>query len=258
VSGAAGASEALRALAKDRFARHLEQNAYPGRGLVLGRADDGAWLQIYWIMGRSANSRNRVFVSDGGTLRAEAADPALVEDPSLILYEPMLELPGVYLVSNGDQTRTVHEVMESGGRFEDALEMREREPDAPNYTPRITGMLDLRMGEPALALSILKANPADPALTDRTCFRPAAPPPGLGLGLTTYQGDGSPLPSFAGEPMLLPLEGEAQAVLDRYWGALHAGNRISIAVKRIAPGGREGSRLWIRNRHRPVRDDAER
>jgi hypothetical protein len=241
------ANAALASQARDNFARHLAANRYPGRGLVLGRGDAGArWLQVYWIMGRSENSRNRVFVADGGDLRTEAADPAKLADPSLIIYEAMLELPGVFLVSNGDQTRTLYEVMEAGGRFEDALEMREREPDAPNFTPRISGMIDLRLGDASFALSILKASAADPSLTDRTTFRPASPPPGFGLCLTTYQGDGDPLPAFRGEPVWLPLTGSAEAIADAYWGALDRENRVALAVKEIRPGS--PSRLFLRNR----------
>ncbi|MFI5319978.1 MAG: IMP cyclohydrolase [Myxococcota bacterium] len=237
---------ALAVQARENFAARIGANPYPGRGLVLGSAEGGGWLQVYWIMGRSENSRNRVFVADGPELRTEAADPAKLADPSLIIYEAMLELPGLYLVSNGDQTRTAHDVLEAGGRFEDALEMREREPDAPNYTPRITGALDLRFGEAQFALSILKANGADPSLTDRTTFRPAAPPPGLGLCLTTYQGDGDPLPSFRGEPLWLPLAGSAEAVADAYWDALDRENRVALAVKWVAPTG--ASQITLRNR----------
>lgn len=240
---------ALAASAAENFARHIAGNRYPGRGLVLGRSERGdAWLQVYWIMGRSENSRNRRFVAEGGVLRTEAADPSHVSDPSLILYEAMLELPGVFLVSNGDQTRTAYDVMEAGGRFEDALEMREREPDAPNYTPRISGAIDLRLGEPSFALSILKANAADPAHTDRATFRPAPPPPGLGLGLTTYQGDGQPLPAFQGEPLWLPLAGDAEQTLERYWAALDAENRIALAVKQIPAAGSAAGRIHLRNR----------
>ncbi len=241
-------SRDLGAEAKSAFLRRLEQNPYPGRGLVIGRASDGAWLQVYWIMGRSPNSRNRIFRAEGPTLRTEPFDASAVEDPSLILYEAMLELPGLYVVSNGDQTRSVADALAAGGSFEAALEGREREPDAPNYTPRISGLLDLREGRPRLALSLLRANPADPDLTDRHCFRPAPPPPGLGLALTTYEGDGSPLPSFRGEPLWLPLEGTPEAVLERYWEALDADNRVSLAVKRVAVEGGPG-RLWVRNRH---------
>ena len=173
----------LQAEANGNFARHIEQNSYPGRGLVLGCSSDGAaWLQVYWIMGRSPNSRNRIFEAEGSTLRTAPHDPATLRDPSLVIYEAMLELPGVHIVSNGDQTRTIHDEIASGGSFESALQKREREPDAPNYTPRISGLTDLREGEAALALSTLKANPADPERTDRTSFRPAppqAPPPRL-------------------------------------------------------------------------------
>jgi hypothetical protein len=238
------------ALARANLARHLEANPYPGRGLVVGREPDGAWLQVYWVMGRSANSRNRVFVAEGATLRTEPHDPSAVEDPSLILYEAMLEADGAHVVSNGDQTRTIRDALAAGGSFEAALATREREPDAPNYTPRISGLLDLRGGEPHLALSWLKANLADRSRTDRAYFRPAPPPPGLGLGLTTYRGDGHPLPPFEGEPLWLPLEGDADAVLERYWAALDRENRVALAVKRIPSGGGAAS-IRVRNRHRP-------
>jgi hypothetical protein len=239
----------LRDRAEAAFARHLAGNPYPGRGLVLGRSEDGtAWLQLYWIMGRSANSRNRVFVAEGGTLRTEPFDAGAVEDPSLILYEAMLEGAGAYVVSNGDQTRTVYDALARGGSFEAALATREREPDAPNFTPRISGLIDLRGAAPACALSILKANPADPERTDRTTFRPAPPPPGFGLGLTTYRGDGSPLPSFEGEPLWLPLAGAPEALLERYWRGLDAGNRVALALKRIPLQGGPGT-LLVRNVH---------
>jgi len=236
-------------VAEAGFRRHLIENPYPGRGLVLGRSADGeAWVQLYWIMGRSANSRNRVLVADGPTLRTEPFDAASVEDPSLILYDAMLELERVYLVSNGDQTRTLQGALAQGGTFEAALETREREPDAPNYTPRISGMIDLRGREPALALSLLKANRADPARTDRTTHRPSPPLPGFGLGLTTYRGDGSPLPSFEGEPLWLPVPGAPEALLTRYWEALGAANRVALALKWIPLRGGPG-RLLVRNRH---------
>lgn len=229
---------------------HLGKNPYPGRGLVLGRSDrEDAWLLVYFIMGRSPHSRNRRFEVDGGTLRTRAVDESKLSDPSLIIYEAMLELPGVQLVSNGDQTRTVCDAIAAGGRFDEALETREREPDAPNYTPRITGMLDFRgPGTPRVKLSLLKANPADPTRTDRTVYAPAAPPAGLGVGLTTYMGDGNPLPSYTGDPLLLPCAGSAEDVLDRYWSALDRDNRISLAVKELDGRGALRS-LLVRNRY---------
>ncbi len=236
-------------IAEQNFERHIRRNRYPGRGLAVGRSSvEDAWLMIYWIMGRSDNSRNRRFAAEeGGLLRTEPVDSSKVADPSLIIYEAMLELPGIYLASNGNQTRTLFETLQGGGTFEAALATREREPDAPNYTPRISAMVHLA-GQPGeVALSILKANPADPALTDRFSYRPAPPPPGLGYCLTTYIGDGNPLPSFNGEPLLVPCSGSAEAVLDLYWSALDAENRISLAVKHIPTDG-SPSQILVRNR----------
>lgn len=213
---------------------HIRHNPYPGRGLVIGRSSSSdAWFMVYWIMGRSAQSRNRKFVAVDGTLRTEPVDAGLVTDPSLIIYDAMLELPDVYLVSNGDQTRSIYSEIQAGGSFDAALTKREHEPDAPHYTPRISGMLDFRDGEPATTLSILKANPLDPQRTDRFTYRPVLPAVGFGVGLTTYNGDGSPLPSFQGDPLLLPLTGDSEEVLHTYWEALNAENRIALAVKQI-------------------------
>jgi IMP cyclohydrolase len=235
-------------IAEQNFERHIRRNAYPGRGLVIGRSSAGdAWLQIYWIMGRSQHSQNRRFVVEGGSMRTEPVDASLVQDPSLIIYNAMLELPGVYLVTNGDQTDTLVEVLRAGGTFDDALETREREPDAPNYTPRISGMLDLSKQPVEIAISILKANGVNPELTDRITFRPAQPPPGLGYCVTTYQGDGKPLPPFAGDPLLMPCEGSAEDVLAAYWDALDADNRVSLAVKTIPAAGGAG-KIVVKNR----------
>ena len=234
-------------IAGTNFENRLHQNPYPGRGLVIGRATEDVWVIVYWIMGRSTNSRNRRFVAEGSIVRTEPVDASLVADPSLIIYEAMLDLPGIYLVSNGDQTRTMYETLKSGGTIEQALAKREREPDAPNFTPRISAMLDTNGAEPCATLSILKANLIDPALTDRYTYRPAMPQPGYGVGLTTYSGDGEPLPSFTGEPMLLPCAKTAEKILDQYWSALNADNRVSLAVKEISlPAGK--SRILVQNR----------
>lgn len=235
------------AIAAQNFEAHLQHNPYPGRGLVVGRSSvEDAWLIVYWIMGRSASSRNRRFVAAGTTLRTEPIDTSHMEHPELLIYEAMLELPSIYLVSNGDQTRTIYDALQTGGTFDSALATREREPDAPHYTPRISAMLELQSYPGSLTLSILKANPADPALTDRITYHPATPPQGFGFGLTTYRGDDNPLPSFSGDPLLLPLDGNAESVLDVYWNALNAENRVSIAVKRIDLDG--ASRIVVRNR----------
>lgn len=234
-------------LAQSNFEQCLSKNPYPGRGLVIGRSSEDNWLILYWIMGRSVQSRNRRFVTDGSALRTEPVDPGLIADPSLIIYEAMLDLPKVFLVSNGDQTRTMYETLRNGGTVEQALSTREREPDAPNFTPRISGLLSFEGEAPAAVLSILKANPTDPAFTDRFFYRPSYPKEGFGFGLTTYSGDGNPLPSFSGDPLLLPCTGEAEEVLDRYWNALNADNRVSLAVKKIFDRGAR-SEILIRNR----------
>lgn len=221
-------------VAATNFAKHLEQNPYPGRGLVLGRPTEDTWAILYWIMGRSTNSRNRRFVAQAEVLRTEPVDASLVADPSLIIYEAMLELPGLYLVSNGDQTRTMYETLKKGGSLEEALATREREPDAPNFTPRISAMLKLEGSTENAVLNVIKASPIDPAQSDRYYYRPSLPGTGFGFGLTTYLGDGNPLPSFSGDPLLLPCAGSAPELLDRYWQALNPDNRVSMALKEIS------------------------
>jgi IMP cyclohydrolase len=236
-------------IAQANLERHIRQNPYPGRGLVVGRSSaQDAWLMIYWIMGRSVNSRNRKFVAEGGTLRTEPIDACLLADPSLIIYDAMLELLKLYFVSNGAQTRALYGGLQAGQTFDSVIAHWEREPDAPNYTPRISAMLDLRSEPGALTLSLLKANPANPELTDRFTFRPAPPPPGLGVGLTTYQGDGNPLPAFYGDPLLFPCSGSANDLLDVYWDALNAENRVALAVKWIPTRGGP-SEIIVRNRY---------
>jgi IMP cyclohydrolase len=242
----------IASVAAENFRARLAENLYPGRGLIIGREPGGGWLQVYFIMGRSEQSRNRHFVVEGTTLRTEAVDPSKVDDPSLIIYRAMAELPGVYVVTNGDQTDTVVDELGTGGSFEAALATREREPDAPNYTPRISGVLDSSVDKanPVLALNILRANDDDPARTDRSTFRPAVPAPGFGLALTTYEGDGSPLPPFRGDPLWMPLSGNAESVAETYWSALDADNRVALAVKAIdlASGASE---IIVRNRFKP-------
>lgn len=234
-------------LAARHFETHLRQNSYPGRGLVVGRSSvEPGWVMLYWIMGRSAQSRNRRLVAEGGTLRTAPVDPQSMTDASLIIYEAMLELPGIYLVSNGAQTRTIYETLRTHGTFEEAMAQWEREPDAPHYTPRISAILTLAQQQ--VTLSILKANPVDPAFTDRYIYRPAMPAEGLGVGLTTYCGDGNPLPSFTGDPLLLPCAGSPEELLNVYWEALDANNRVALALKSVpAQGG--VSTIMVRNRY---------
>lgn len=239
----------LHVYAEQNFGRHLLANSYPGRGIVVGRLESDPevdlWVQVYWIMGRSENSRNRRFVIGGDkdeNLRTEARDPALVSDPTNIIYDAMLESPDLFYVSNGDHTHTIKDAIERSARLEDALAVREREDDPPNYTPRIAAMLDLR-GQGELSFTILRANAADHGETDRIVWRFPFPPQGLGYGITTYRHDGNPLPAFAGDPLWLPLAGDPDDVADAYWNALDPDNRIALAVKVIEDGA---SRIILR------------
>ncbi len=235
----------LEAMAADNLAA-LEANPYPGRGIVLGRSADGARLvQVYWIMGRSENSRNRRFMAAGARLRTEAVDPAKMEDPELVIYTAMNEAAGQAVVTNGDHTDTIIQALESGGDYRSALRTREREPDAPNYTPRIAGGIHLDTG--AAWLAILKADPEDPARTGRAFYEYEQLPAGFGWCVTTYAGDGNPLPSYQGEPRPLPLRGPPETLAESFWGLLNRDNRVALAVKILGPG--DASSLQIINAH---------
>jgi len=234
--------------AKNNFIEKIQNNPYPGRGIVIGRSDESTWQIIYWIMGRSTNSRNRRFVAENSTLRTEPVDLSLLTDPSLIIYDAMLELKGLYMVSNGDQTRTIYDSIKNGKTFVDGLMSRDREPDSPNFTPRISGIIDAKGQTPIVTLSILKASKINPDVSDRYFFRPSYPQCGFGYGLTTYMSDGNPLPSFSGDPILLPCEGSGEEILDKYWNALNQDNRVSLAVKTINLTSNKSS-IALRNRH---------
>nr|WP_041618001.1 IMP cyclohydrolase [Paenibacillus mucilaginosus] len=225
----------------------LKENVYPGRGIVIGQTPDGSKLvQVYWIMGRSENSRNRVFIQeDNGFLRTEAKDPAKLTDPSLIIYYPVKHLGGAHIVTNGDQTDTIHEALQQGGTFESALASRTYEPDAPNFTPRISGLVDLADEQFAYKLSILKSSGNTEDQTLRYTFTYEKALPGYGHCIHTYAGDGNPLPSFQGEPQLVPLANDAQTIAETYWNALNEENRISLLVKTISLETAEAELLVI-------------
>lgn len=235
-------------IAAANFETRIKQNPYPGRGIIIGKSDDATWQIVYWIMGRSTNSRNRCFVVDGTDIRTEPVDLSQLTDPSLIIYDAMLELPGLFLVSNGDQTRTIYDTINAGNSFEDALMTRMHEPDAPNFTPRISGMIDLRNKTPRVTMSILKSSILSSNVSDRNFFRLQFPVSGFGYGITTYQGDGNPLPGFSGDPVLLPLKGNASQIIDIYWNALNQENLVSLAVKTISSVDKSSS-IIVKNKH---------
>ena len=212
----------------------LSSTSYPGRGIVIGKTPDGKHAAIaYFIMGRSANSRNRVFVEDGEGIRTQAFDPSKLEDPSLIIYAPVRVLGNKTIVTNGDQTDTIYDLMNKQFTFEQALRTREYEPDAPNYTPRISGILHIEGGSYNYAMSILKSNNGNPDACNRYTFAYENPVNGEGHFIHTYMGDGNPLPSFEGEPTLVDIPNSMDEFADTVWNSLNEENKVSLFIRYI-------------------------
>ncbi len=212
----------------------LRSTSYPGRGIVIGMDETGKKaVTAYFIMGRSVNSRNRVFVTEGEGIRTEAFDPSLLSDPSLIIYSPVRVLGNKTIVTNGDQTDTIYELMDKQMTFEQALRTREFEPDAPNYTPRISGIMHIENGKFNFAMSILKSNDGDGSACNRFTFAYNAPKASEGRFIHTYMGDGNPLPSFEGEPTKVELKGDIDTFTENVWNALNEENKVSLFVRYI-------------------------
>lgn len=224
----------------------LRNNCYPGRGIVLGRSfDDKSAVIAYFIMGRSENSRNRVFVETEDGIRTQAFDPAKMVDPSLIIYHPVRSYKGAVIVTNGDQTDTIRDGLAAGKSYIEALRTRQFEPDAPNYTPRISGIVE---PDGAYELSILKSFDGDPACNKRFFFEYDAPRAGLGHFIHTYVRDGSPLPSFEGEPETVRIDGDLHTFADLVWENLNEENKVSLYVSFIDLETRKISSI-IRNKN---------
>ena len=214
--------------------QELQRNAYPGRGIILGKSADGTKAAAaYFIMGRSENSRNRVFVEDGEGIRTQAFDPSKMTDPSLIIYAPVRVLGNKTIVTNGDQTDTIYEKMDKQMTFEQSLRTREFEPDAPNYTPRISGIMHIENGSYNYAMSILKSNNGNPDSCTRYTFAYENPAAGEGHFIHTYRGDGNPLPSFEGEPKLVAIPDDIDTFADLLWQNLNEDNKVSLFVRYI-------------------------
>lgn len=214
--------------------QELKENSYPGRGIVIGRSKDGRYAVVaYFIMGRSTNSRNRVFVVEQEGIRTQAFDPSKLEDPSLIIYAPVRVLGNSTIVTNGDQTDTVYEGFEKGLTFEQALRSREFEPDAPNYTPRISGVLQVEGGAFHYTMSILKSNDKDGSSCLRHTFDYEKPAAGEGHFIHTYMHDGTPLPSFSGEPKKVAIPDDMDAFTEMLWSSLNEENKVSLFVRYI-------------------------
>ena len=212
----------------------LNTNAYPGRGIVIGKSTDGKYaVTAYFIMGRSVNSRNRVFVEDGEGIRTQAFDESKLEDPSLIIYAPVRVLGNDTIVTNGDQTDTIYDNMKAGQTFEESLRCREFEPDAPTYTPRISGIMNVKDGKYKYSMSILKSNNGDPDECLRFTFDYDNPKAGQGHFIHTYMGDGNPLPSYEGEPTPVDITGNIDEFTNAVWTNLNEDNKVSLFVRFI-------------------------
>ena len=214
--------------------KELQGNAYPGRGIIIGKTPDGKKaVSAYFIMGRSENSRNRVFVTEGEGIRTQAFDPSKLTDPSLIIYAPVRVLGNRTIVTNGDQTDTIYDGMDKELTFEQSLRCREFEPDGPNYTPRISGVMHIEAGKYDYAMSILKSNNGDPSCCNRYTFTYDIPVAGEGHFIHTYKCDGNPLPSFEGEPKLVNILDDMDAYTELLWNSLNEENKVSLFVRYI-------------------------
>ena len=214
--------------------KELKENSYPGRGIVIGRSQDGTKaVTAYFIMGRSENSRNRVFVEEGQGIRTQAFDPSKLTDPSLIIYAPVRVLGNRTIVTNGDQTDTIYEGMDQELTFEQSLRCREFEPDAPNYTPRISGVMHIENGRYDFAMSILKSDDGDPDYCIRNTFTYPGCPAGEARFIHTYMEDANPLPSFEGEPEKVTIAGDIDTFTDTVWESLNEDNKVSLFVRYI-------------------------
>lgn len=224
----------------------LRDNTYPGRGIVLGKSADGQKAVIaYFIMGRSENSRNRIFVEEDGGLRTQAFDPAKLKDPSLVIYWPVRKFGAATIVTNGDQTDTIYKFLAAEKTFEEALRMRTFEPDPPILTPRISGLVHK---DGSYRLSILKSANGNAESTQRFFYEYSQPVAGEGHFIHTYLGDGNPVPSFEGEPELVRIEGDIDSFTSLMWENLNEANKVSLFVRFIdLADGSEETRVVNKN-----------
>ncbi len=223
----------------------LSSNTYPGRGIMIGKSADGKQAMIaYFIMGRSANSRNRIFERYEGGMRTKAFDESKLEDPSLIIYNPFLQRENIDIITNGDQTDTIYNALAAAKSFEDALMTREFEPDAPNYTPRISGINYYADNDFTYSLSILKSADGDPSVCNRYFYR-YTPRAGIGHFIHTYECDGNPIPSFYGEPEVVTLPNTAEELAEVVWNNLNADNKVSLFVRAVPLDGGEPTEIII-------------
>ena len=232
------------------LAKELSTNEYPGRGIVIGKSADGKYaVTAYFIMGRSENSRNRIFVTDGDGIRTQAFDPSKMKDPSLIIYAPVRVLGNKTIVTNGDQTDTIFDGMDKQQTFEQSLRSRKFEPDSPNFTPRISGVMHIENGTYNFALSILKSDNGHEESCNRFTYAYENPQNGIGRFIHTYMGNGNPLPSFEGEPTLVDVKGNIDEFTKTVWDNLNEDNKVSLFVRYIdIATGKAESRIVNKNK----------
>jgi len=215
----------------DKIGELIKDNSYVGRGIVIGKTEDGTKAAIaYFIMGRSENSRNRIFVENGEEVIIHPFDASKVEDPSLIIYSPIRVFENNLIVTNGDQTDTIYDFVKEGKTFSESLETREFEPDAPNFTPRISGMLTFDEGDFTYQMSILKSADPEGSACNRFTFSYSALS-GLGHFIHTYQHDGNPIPTFCGEPERVYVPNDIDGFTNEIWENLNEANKISIYTR---------------------------
>lgn len=228
------------------ISEELRNNTYPGRGIIIGKSEDGENMVIvYFIMGRSVNSRNRVFIAQEGGIRTEAFDPAKLSDPSLVIYAPVRVIDGKTIVTNGDQTDTIYDFIKDGKTFEEALRTRTFEPDAPNFTPRVSGIVE----NGTYKLSILKSNNGNPDSAQRFFYEYMEPVAGEGHFIHTYLHDGNPIPSFEGDPTPMEIKGDIDSITKEVWESLNEENKVSLFVRTInLKSGEEQTRIINKNK----------
>lgn len=234
----------------------LKNNTYPGRGIVIGKTPDGKnAITAYFIMGRSENSRNRVFTEKDGGIITEAFDPSKLEDPSLIIYAPVRVKNNITIVTNGDQTDTIYDALTDEKTFEDALRTREFEPDGPNWTPRISGMLDIKNNDFTYKLSILKSANGNGDSCERFFYEYSMPINGEGRFIHTYKCDGDPIPSFEGDPEAIATENDIKEFSNKIWENLNPDNKVSLFVRYISlENGSVKTRIYNKNGNTVIED----
>ncbi len=211
----------------------LRKNPHPGRGIVMGIDENGRYIQIYWLMGKEIDSKNRILMEEKGVVvTVQFKEKAIVIDPSLIIYTAMESIGGAHVVSNGNQTGTIVTYLGLDSNFEDALATHSYEFDEPHYTPRISGVVDLSARDP-LKMSIIRRNAEYPDLPEHKTISYTNPEPGIGYCVHTYEKDGNPHPSFKGEPYPVLLKGSSSEIAREYWDLLNPDNRVAIVVKSI-------------------------